>query len=820
MDNLDSPPSPLHSPPDSPARSRRSGEPKRQRSSKHLSSASKELAKLLVFEEKECQELRSTLQLMAERLKMETQRADEAESRVKDVVFRFKEANDARLAAQVESARYREELNLYKLQLDNAQKELRRAQELLDAVEAQRVTAEEEAARARGMARKLKEEKVIQVARDEGRKQGIEEGIARGRAMGYEEGRAAGYARGKTSATKEYMQKQQQYEPAEYDLPGSPIRISASTSDDSSPLKRPAPVPIQQPQGTPPEDIRIASPGSNNVQVHAAAESRSNPRSSVHSFTQITSDYPQDDGWIPKIDEDGRVRLPPPHELASSPVPSPPAPTPPLMVPPPVVSQPTNSDSDVTTPTEPTSGRPRYRRRRSTESNSTTMSQFDILGPPVASSGPDRAHVLSAIAEEKERSSTVSSPQGIGSSPYAYQSSPNLAMPVARPGPEHPATPSQAASENYYVRPRFDSSSEAGHHPGSRTPPDRSQSRSTPSLKGSIASNAGFNISVEPPSRPDSHASQQDGTQQEPHLLTPEAAHRPLPDDHSAPQDQPSFIAPQPTGSSLSALGLPLQLPSDGQLPPGFVPMGPPQPTSHTPVVIPNLGGIYTNPNTPAAVPLPPSAAPTAMYSLYSNPNTPAAVPLPPSAVPTVHRLNYTPSVAGSQIPRSEPGVVIPPTSSMPSRSNRYSRSALKDSSESSDDGSSVSSGMGSVDTLTTPPQRKKSFRRPPSTPYPTAPTPPDVTYPLPVPPPGHVPPTPMSMVSGPGTSYAARVPLPPSSVGVTSPTRSSLSVGGAGGGSTTRAARVPLPASSVGSPRSVYTRKGGSISGSVVGRG
>ncbi|THH31921.1 hypothetical protein EUX98_g2291 [Antrodiella citrinella] len=536
---------------------------------------------------------------------METQRADDAESRTKDVVFRFKEATDGRLAAQTEAARYREELNLYKLQLDNAQRELRRAQELLDAVERQRVAAEEEAARARGMARKLKEEKVIQVARDEGRKLGIEEGIARGRAMGYEEGRAAGFARGRSSAAKEYLRE-------EFEVP-SPIRISVSSSDSStSPPRRSAPVPIppqqQQQQGTPPEDIRIASPRLNvsprsmNVytptNAYTPVESQTpNARSSVHSFTQMTSDYPQDDGWIPKIDEDGRVRLPPPHELASSPVPSPPAPTPALMVPPPLPQQqPNNSDSDTTTPTEPTTpGRPRYRRRRSTESNSTTMSQFDILGPPpVAASGRnDRTQVLSAIVEEKERTSTVSSPRNPSGSPYAYTSSPSFVMPIARP--DHPGTP-QAQGENYY-------------------------------------------------SRPDSHMSQEDATQQEPSLLMPEDAARPPPAE--APESSP-ILAPQPTGhGSLSALALPLHLPADDQLPPGFVPAGPPSSVSRTPAVIPsNLGGIYT------------------------NPSTPAAIPLPPSAVPTVHRLQYTPSVAGTHV-TGDPGVVIPPSSTIPSQANR-----------------------------------------------------------------------------------------------------------------------------------------------------
>lgn len=59
--------------------------------------------------------------------------------------------------------------------------------------------------------------------------------------------------------------------------------------------------------------------------------------------------------------------------------------------------------------------RPRHRRRNSDESQSTTMSQFEILGPPSTipthrSTARERAPVLSAIQEERERSSSVSSP--------------------------------------------------------------------------------------------------------------------------------------------------------------------------------------------------------------------------------------------------------------------------------------------------------------------------------------------------------------------------------------------------------------------------
>jgi len=269
--------------------------------------------------------------------------------------------------------------------------------------------------------------------------------------------------------------------------------------------------------------------------------------------------------------------------------------------------------------------------------------------------------------------------------------------------------------------------------------------------------NASINITVEPPSRPDSNTSQRSMTQT-PHLLSASFdGSQPLP---ATPISEPEHN--RPVIPTLTSLSLPINLP-DGQLPPGFIPMGPPTPLgSH-----------------------PPGALPPYM--------TPSAVPLPPSLAPSTQRLfTNTPSVVGSVIPGGFTGlsttdpVVIPlPPSTIPSirglRTSQYGRSALlNDSYSDEDDGASSTS----TDTLTTPPHRRK--RLPASGPsYATAPTPPDVVYPLPA-----APPTPRSTVN----------------------TRTTGS----------RAAKVPLPPSSVGSPRSVYTRlsrKAGSLVGSVSGR-
>lgn len=263
------------------------------------------------------------------------------------------------------------------------------------------------------------------------------------------------------------------------------------------------------------------------------------------------------------------------------------------------------------------------------------------------------------------------------------------------------------------------------------------------------------------------------------------------------------------------------------ELPPGFVPYGPPTPTPS----LSNRQSQYA-PSRPASV----ASGPR----IYAEPVTPAAVPLPPSIVPSVHRL-YTPAATHMSTPSMHPAhangtvdpVVIPlPAStagsyrSLPAGS-RYSRSHVRRDSSSDDESTS------SFDSLTTPPtrarrissatsattraaaERRQSERGSvvgsaskagrstpaPEPSYVAAPIPPDVEYPRP--------PSAVGSVS----------PLPPNSQPQPSRTRSrSGSVLSTATSATTRAVKVPLPPSTVaGSPASIYTkvsRRGGSAVG------
>lgn len=153
-------------------------------------SSSSHLLARLVSREEELREVNTALVVTSERLETEASRANAAERRALDYFHRLRAATESRERAEQESARLREELKLYKLQLENAQKEIFRAQDIIDQVASQRNEAEADAARARTKARKLQEEKLVMLAREEGRRMGYKEGLSIGRRIGYDEGRA------------------------------------------------------------------------------------------------------------------------------------------------------------------------------------------------------------------------------------------------------------------------------------------------------------------------------------------------------------------------------------------------------------------------------------------------------------------------------------------------------------------------------------------------------------------------------------------------------------------------------------------------------
>jgi hypothetical protein len=151
--------------------------------------STRELTKLLAAQEREARNLERSLAGVNAQMLSEAERASAAETRTREIGRRLRGVMDARRVAEQDTTRAQEELKLYKIQLQAAAREIEHAQSVLDAVEKDRVRAEEDAANSRDVARRIKEEHLIEMAREEGRRLGLAEGLRRGKQTGFTEGR-------------------------------------------------------------------------------------------------------------------------------------------------------------------------------------------------------------------------------------------------------------------------------------------------------------------------------------------------------------------------------------------------------------------------------------------------------------------------------------------------------------------------------------------------------------------------------------------------------------------------------------------------------
>ena len=138
-------------------------------------------------ESRDARSTRTALALTTERLEGETRRADAAEQRVIEVLRKLRAAHEATMLAQADASRAREELTLYRYRLEDALREITRANDVIATLEGEKLEAEAEAARARSTARRYREQQVIARAREEGRMLGFQEGLMRGKDAGYQE---------------------------------------------------------------------------------------------------------------------------------------------------------------------------------------------------------------------------------------------------------------------------------------------------------------------------------------------------------------------------------------------------------------------------------------------------------------------------------------------------------------------------------------------------------------------------------------------------------------------------------------------------------
>jgi hypothetical protein len=326
------------------------------------------IASILRYDEQQSKDLRRMLLTVTEQLKQESQRADDNERRARDAIQRFRAINEARVAAQQDVARANEELRIYKLQLDYAQKEIFRAQEILESLENQRHDAETSAAKARNVARQLREEGLVDLAREEGHRLGLQEGIARARRLGFDHARSTPDRRDSRpvqsnpshvdyqeddarspTPTQTHFIAEPHLEPIEEAMLDFPPSPPAANAPNPEVLSHPEPAP------TPPSDLPPI------IVRDAPSPSR-----------RLRSIIPPD-GFIPRVESDSTIRLPPPHGMVPPVAPSSPTldrqpsmESEPLMVRDPGVRH-------EVVPLEPESP------------GSTTISQFELVSDPSGS---------------------------------------------------------------------------------------------------------------------------------------------------------------------------------------------------------------------------------------------------------------------------------------------------------------------------------------------------------------------------------------------------------------------------------------------------
>ncbi|KZT04990.1 uncharacterized protein LAESUDRAFT_249907 [Laetiporus sulphureus 93-53] len=225
------------------------------------------LARLLSLsrEEHSAAHLHTLLAVTTDRLRSETFRADAAESRALDALHLLRQANQATIAARADSARATEELSLYRMRLEEAQKEILRAQELVNSLEKEKRDAEAEAARARTAARRWREESVLRRAREQGYWQGRQEAaVVKGNEeRRYREGKQAGgqndprrYARRQTVMNDLFDEEEEEDDGGDDDAGGDDGENDGSDGSGSQPEEI-FPVPRSPPGQQPPWRVQM-----------------------------------------------------------------------------------------------------------------------------------------------------------------------------------------------------------------------------------------------------------------------------------------------------------------------------------------------------------------------------------------------------------------------------------------------------------------------------------------------------------------------------------------------------------------------------------
>ncbi|KAJ3569832.1 hypothetical protein NP233_g4790 [Leucocoprinus birnbaumii] len=437
----------------------------------------------LLGDDRDPRKLKRLVHKLYDNLKFEKDRADYADRQASEAVSYLKSICEEKLRAMREISRLEEELKLYKIQYEEAQKEIFRAQRVIGEVDEKRFQAEKEAADARSAARKMKDQINVMNAQDEGRRQGLEEGFKKGREMGYREGlrmaqseleniaragppsspsspdaRIPSQSGGASHGSEPQLPPQHSRDPSTLSS-RQPTAHGETPSSPSIPQDSiPAVVQSMQPMPEMPEEPEIIRPRS----IRGPSPSPRIPLSAIPP-----------DNYIPHLEGDNRIHLPPPHEFSRLP-PSPEPPTPTL------ASAAENETPRMIPPKVSTHFQTAPRRSTSPTSASTTLSHMDIVTDPYNAAG---ISPMSAIPESLSREG---SPEAQDAASLAGQ--PSFGMQSAR-------MMASGSNEPIYTRPRTAS----GASSISVQPPVIPD----PGLRTSVSttSSGAPNITVRPPVR-------------------------------------------------------------------------------------------------------------------------------------------------------------------------------------------------------------------------------------------------------------------------------------------------------------------------------
>lgn len=252
------------------------------------------------------------------------------------------------------------------MQLEMAQRDILRAQDTVKIVDDQRYEAERSAANARTAFRRLNDERVIQLAREEGRNLGIAEGLERGRAFDLQQANIEAII----ASRAHRQQRSTNVDNYDNEYESDSVSSSRSASDSSQPVAAASSAPLVSSPAT----VPIPTPALNQPTVTSSSQQHQpvfHPITDIHptvvhtvvpEFHHPRVDIPSD-GFIPSLGADHRVHLPPPHELVFTPEPPPEPSLPPIL------------EREEPQPT------PEGVRARQLQSRPPTFSEYDIATP-------------------------------------------------------------------------------------------------------------------------------------------------------------------------------------------------------------------------------------------------------------------------------------------------------------------------------------------------------------------------------------------------------------------------------------------------------